>query len=128
MNFITLFKFYNRSIGGKDPSFESWPFGLVVKLEELNPKIEGIWQNITICTLFRSCSEITSYKRPNNHCKECSLVYNHCPWVAEPQNIRETKHQLSGSTHVYKSIIYQWSALSFSISLCLLLSYVMMHI
>ena len=102
--FTKIFTLYIRSIGGKEP--QSWPYALVDKLRELNPRINGTWQNITLCTLYRSCSELTGYKHPNSHCKDCTLVYNHCPWVAEPQKNRKTEDNASSITNFSNSLIY----------------------
>ena len=65
------------------------------RLEKYHPRIndtskngtfKGAWQNVTVCTLFRSCSELTPYRYTNRTCgKECYLVTNHCPWIALPQ-------------------------------------------
>ena len=84
-----------RSVGGGDPANEAWPYKLVERLEKYHPRIndtsknetfKGAWQNVTVCTLFRSCSEITPYRYTNRSCgKECYLVTNHCPWIAVPQ-------------------------------------------
>ena len=37
--------------------------------------------NMTLCTLYQSCSEITKYEHINTTCDQCTLIYNHCPWV-----------------------------------------------
>ena len=36
---------------------------------------------MTLCTLYRSCSEITEYEYSNTPCDKCKVTYNHCPWV-----------------------------------------------
>ena len=41
--------------------------------------------NVTLCTLYRSCSELQHYQQPRRmvyYCPECKITYNHCPWIA----------------------------------------------
>ena len=81
---------YYRSIGGRDPREDQILYHLVRKLEKMNPRINGTWQNVTVCTLYRSCKELTKYQYPEQQtCQDCKEIYNHCPWYAEMQNITE---------------------------------------
>ena len=73
----------NRSIGGKDPADDPFLSSLVQKLEKLEPRINGTWQNVTLCTLYRSCQVIAQYQYPKEYCEDCKMVYNRCPWIAD---------------------------------------------
>ena len=75
----------NRSIGGQDPVDDPILYSLVQKLEKLEPRINGTWQNVTVCTLYRSCQVIAQYQYPKEYCEDCKIVYNHCPWFADFQ-------------------------------------------
>ena len=87
---ITNIWYRYRSIGGRDPREDQILYHLVRKLEKMNPRINGTWQNVTVCTLYRSCKELTKYQYPEQQtCQDCKEIYNHCPWYAEMQNITE---------------------------------------
>ena len=57
--------FYFRSLKGKDPKEEEWLYNKIEDLEAESNKrgvptrtTGGSWINLTICTLYKSCSEI----------------------------------------------------------------------
>ena len=73
-----------RSLGGVDPVKDVGFDRLIEALGINYPRVyrsSGSWQNVTICTLYRSCGEITEYKHANTTCDECKVTYNHCPWI-----------------------------------------------
>ena len=73
-----------RSLEGRDPATElgykqiEKVFGIYPSLNTTNTT-ERI--NMTLCTLYRSCSQITEYDHSNITCDECTVTYNHCPWI-----------------------------------------------
>ena len=73
-----------RSLEGRDPATElgykqiERVFGIYPSLNTTNTT-ERI--NMTLCTLYRSCSQITEYDHSNITCDECTVTYNHCPWI-----------------------------------------------
>ena len=77
----------NRRIGAKDPVDDPILSSLVLKLEKLEPRINGTWQNVTVCTLYRSCQVIAQYQYPTEYCEDCKIVYNRCPWFADFQEL-----------------------------------------
>ena len=77
----------NRSIGGKDPVDDPILYSLVQKLEKLEPRINGTWQNVTVCTLYRSCQVVAQYQYPKQYCEDCKIVYNRCPWLVDFQEL-----------------------------------------
>ena len=77
----------NRRIGAKDPVDDPILSSLVLKLEKLEPRINGTWQNVTVCTLYRSCQVIALYNYPKEYCEDCKIVYNRCPWFADFQEL-----------------------------------------
>ena len=62
--------------------------------------------NITICTLYKSCSEVTTYKHPDTSCEECKITYNHCPWVAGLRALKRSKGFNISSRHYKLIYIY----------------------
>ena len=81
--------FLFRSLGGRDPANDSSFYDLIDRLEKINPRVNGYWQNMTLCTLYKSCSEITKYKHGKHEegtCEECKVTYNHCPWIPKERS------------------------------------------